>query len=323
MINRKQIIILAILLLVIGFIGMAATFSSYKEIAFQEKSESIPFQDNEINEIEIDAENTEIRLQPANGEEPRAEYVATGKSINKQELNSSIDGKKLTIHIEENFFSFVDFDFLFRSNTSLNVFLPENMIEKIQVKTTNNKITASDLQVDALQLHTSNGRVEGNNIETSSIDLQSSNGKITLDDVQGNINVKTSNGGVDLQDIVGEITAKTSNAKVTLDSVQGNPNIRTTNGKINLRDISGEITAKTSNAAITIATSGFDYPMDLETSNGKVTIKSDQEPKNATLDLRTTNGSIRVFDSKDWNVTYGNGETLIKAHTSNGGIRIE
>ncbi|GIO25280.1 DUF4097 family beta strand repeat-containing protein [Oceanobacillus sp. J11TS1] len=321
--NLKRIIILAAFLLVIGFIGMAATYSSYKEAATYEDTEIIPLQDGELNEIEIDAENTEIHLLPANGSEPRAEYVVKGKNTEEKQLNTSIDGEKLSFHIEENSFSFVDFDFLYHSKSTLYVFLPEDMMQKIDAKTTNAKIAAENIQADELKFHTSNGKIEVKGLEASSVDLQSSNGKITLGDVQGDINIKTSNGGVTLQNIIGEVTANTNNAKITLDSIQGNTNTQTTNGKITLQNISGEIKAKTKNAAMMIATQGFDYPMDLETSNGKINITSDQKPENATLDLRTTNGSIRVFGSKDWDITYGNGETLIKAHTSNGGIRIE
>lgn len=323
MIKGKRIIILAIFLLLIGIIGMVTTFSSYKQSAFYEESKSIPIDTNEINEIEVDAENTEIRLQAANGKNPRAEYTATGKKIKDQELHTSVDGGKLMIQIEENSFSFFDLDFLFRSKATLDIFVPEDIIDKINAKTTNTKIAAVNLQVDALQLHTSNGRIEGENIETSLLDMQSSNGRIELNNIQGDTNVRTSNGRITLENVVGEVKADTNNAKLALHSIQGNANVKTTNGKIDLQNISGEITAKTNNAAVTIATKGFDYPMELETSNGKITIISDQKPENATFDLRTNNGSIRVFDSKDWDITYGNGETLIKAHTSNGGITIE
>ncbi|GAA0322840.1 MULTISPECIES: DUF4097 family beta strand repeat-containing protein [Oceanobacillus] len=323
MINVKRIIILAVILLLIGIIGMAATFSSYKESAFNEESESIPFDADEITEIEVDAENTQIRLQPAHVEEPIAEYTTTGRKSETQELSTSVNGEKLTIQIKETSFPFFDFDFMFHSNAALDIFVPDDMMEKMEVKTTNSKINAADLQIDALQLHTSNGKIEGENIETSFLDIQSSNGKIELQNVQGDTNLNTSNGKITLENIVGEVTANTNNGKIELASIQGNTNVETTNGKVEAQDISGEMKAKTNNAAIHIDTESFDTPMDLQTSNGKITIISEQKPENATFDLRTNNGRIRVFDSKDWDVTYGDGETLIKARTSNGGINIE
>lgn len=305
MINVKRIILLAIPLLVIGLIGMAATFTTYKESAAHEESESISFHDNEINEIEIDAENTEINLQTVNEETARVEYTATGKSIQNKEFNTSIEGEKLIIHIEETSLPFFHFDFLYFSKAVLDIYVPEDLVNKIQAKTTNAKIAAVHLQTDELKLHTSNGKIEGEDLETTSIDLQSSNGRIAL------------------QDISGEVKANTTNAKISLHSVQGDTNLKTRNGKITLQDISGEITARTNNAAIMLTTQGFDYPMNLETNNGKINITSAKKPENATFDLRTHNGKIRVFDSKDWDITYGNGETLIKAQTGNGGIRIE
>ncbi|UUI04212.1 DUF4097 domain-containing protein [Oceanobacillus jeddahense] len=305
MITVKRIIILAVFLLLIGIIGMVTTFSSYKQSASYEESESIPLDANEISEIEVDAENTQVRLHPADEEEPKADYTATGRKAETQELLTSIDGEKLTIQIKETPFSFFDFDFLFRSNATLDIFIPEDMMESIDVKTSNSKISAADLQIDELQLRTSNGRIEGNHIEASSIDMQSSNGKIILENTQGDVYVKTSNSKITLDHIIGDVTANTSN------------------GKIEAYYISGEMKAKTNNAAIHIETERFDYPMDLQTSNGKINITSEQEPENATLDLRTNNGTIRVFDSKEWDVTYGDGETLIKATTNNGRIAIE
>lgn len=323
MINVKRIIIFAVILLFIGIIGMIATFSSYKESAFNEESESIPFDADKITEIEVDAENTQIRLQPANVEEPKAEYTTTGRKSETQELSTSVNGEKLTIQIKETSFPFFDFDFMFRSKATLDIFVSEEMMEKIDVKTTNSKIAAADLHIDALQLHTSNGKIEGENIETSFLDVQSSNGKVVLQNVQGDTNIKTSNGKITLENIIGEVTANTSNGKIELASIEGKTNLETSNGKVEAQDISGEMKAKTNNAAIHINTENFDNPMDLQTSNGKITIISNQKPENATFDLRTNNGSIRVFDSKDWDVTYGDGETLIKAITSNGGITIE
>ncbi|WP_080875301.1 DUF4097 family beta strand repeat-containing protein [Oceanobacillus timonensis] len=323
MITVKRITILAVFLLVIGIIGMAATFSTYKESASYEETESIPFDANELEEIEVDAKNTQIRLHPANGEEPRAEYTATGRKTETQELDTSNDGEKLGIQIEENFFPFFHVDFMFQSHATLDIFIPANMMEKIHVQTTNSKITASDLQINELQLHTSNGRIEGENLETPSLHVQSSNGRIVLNDVQGDVYGKSSNSRIMLENIIGQVTAHTSNGKIELNSIEGDTTAETTNGKVEAQHISGEMNAKTNNAAINIETVDFNYPMDLQTSNGKITIISEQEPENATFDLRTNNGTIRVFDSKEWDITYGNGDTLIKAHTSNGGITIE
>ncbi|MFD1067169.1 DUF4097 family beta strand repeat-containing protein [Oceanobacillus locisalsi] len=323
MITVKRTFILAIFLLFIGAIGMTASFSTYQESAFYEETESIPFDANELEEIELDAENTQVRLHPANGEEPKAVYSATGKKTERQELQTSIEDGKLAIQIEETFFPFFHIDVMFQSHAALDIFIPENAMEKIDVQTTNSKITAADLQTDELLLHTSNGRIEGEHLEIPSLHVQSSNGSIVLNDIQGDIHGTTSNSKITFDNIIGQVTAHTSNGKIELASVQGDANMETTNGKIEAQHISGKTNAKTNNAAINIETANFEHPMDLQTSNGKINIMSEQEPENATFDLRTNNGTIRVFDSKEWDVTYGNGDTMIKAHTSNGGITIE
>lgn len=99
--------------------------------------------------------------------------------------------------------------------------------------------------------------------------------------------------------------------------------VQSSNGRITLKDISGELKAKTKNGRVNIETESFENPMDLETRNGRITINSNQKPTNAMLDLHTRNGSINVFGSKDWDISYGDGENQIKARTRNGRITIE
>ncbi|WP_066187264.1 MULTISPECIES: DUF4097 family beta strand repeat-containing protein [Gracilibacillus] len=100
-------------------------------------------------------------------------------------------------------------------------------------------------------------------------------------------------------------------------------NVHSTNGRIMLDSISGDIEAQTTNGRIDITTESLDQSMDLKTVNGGVTIHSNQKPNNVVLDLRTVNGSTKVFGTTDWDSMYGNGEHLIKARTTNGSISIE
>lgn len=266
--KKKMILTLAILLVIVGFIGMAASFSSYSKSANAEKSETIPLEMEAINELQIDTGNTSIYFRPVDEKGPRVEYYAKGRTVNYEKMTSSVEGETQVIKTRQNFFNFFDLDFLFQSKSTFHIYLPDNELEKITAETVNGVIEANDMEIPSLVASTTNGRI-------------------------------------------------------TLESIIGNVDAQATNGRINLENIAGETEAKATNGRINVVTEGFDFPMELETVNGKIVIQSNQEPTNATLDLRTVNGSINVFGSKDWDVSYGNGENKIKARTTNGGITIE
>lgn len=122
------------------------------------------------------------------------------------------------------------------------------------------------------------------------------NGGIDLSNL-GGIDVRTSNGRIVLDDIDGAIDARTSNGRIEGDELTGGTiDVRTSNGSIELRpDGTADVTARTSNGSITVTVPDGDYRIDMETSNGR----TDSELGNDSgaevhLDLETSNGSISI-----------------------------
>lgn len=133
------------------------------------------------------------------------------------------------------------------------------------------------------------------------------------------------NGAVRAADLsVRKMQAATDNGSVTLDRIMAEEvEASTSNGKVELNQVDGEVTGKSNNGSISFTAANLDRNLDLETDNGSITVKTENEPRSAVIDARTDNGSVTVFGDSDWDTVIGNGEHEIRLRTNNGRIAIE
>lgn len=131
---------------------------------------------------------------------------------------------------------------------------------------------------------------------------------------QANLSLTSMNGGISVRAIQGDLDLQTSNGGLSLDDVGGNVKGRTTNGGIDLRLTGSEWHGE---------------GVELRTSNGgvKVHVPSDY---NAHLETGTTNGGIQVdFPvtlqgrlDRELSVDLGRGGAPIRVRTTNGGVSL-
>ena len=128
------------------------------------------------------------------------------------------------------------------------------------------------------------------------------------------------------------LDANTENGGISADDVRGDMNFEATNGGIRLSGVGGRVRARTTNGGVTANLSGTTWQgqgLDLQTTNGGVKV---YVPRgyNAQLETGTTNGGMQV----DFPITVrgslnrristqlGSGGPLVRAVTTNGGVRI-
>jgi DUF4097 and DUF4098 domain-containing protein YvlB len=131
---------------------------------------------------------------------------------------------------------------------------------------------------------------------------------------QSNLQAETRNGGVSAQMVEGTMRFEAVNGGISLDQVGGDVRARTTNGGVHAR-LTG--------------TSWSGRGLDLRTTNGGVNLLIPRG-YNAQLETGTTNGGMNV----DFPITVrgrigrtietqlGSGGPLIRAITTNGGVKI-
>ncbi|SCK05248.1 DUF4097 family beta strand repeat-containing protein [Streptomyces sp. WMMB 322] len=123
-----------------------------------------------------------------------------------------------------------------------------------------------------------------------------SSGGISLTGV-GKVDVTTRSGAVDLDDVDGRVAVRTTNGRINGRGLKGDGvRAETSNGAIDLRlSTPQDVRAKTSNGAISVTAPDNRYKVSAKTSNGSKQLGIRNDPSGRdTLDLTTTNGSIRV-----------------------------
>ena len=129
-----------------------------------------------------------------------------------------------------------------------------------------------------------------------------------------------------------DLEAETQNGGVSADSVEGRLDFHAVNGGIRLCEVSGDVRGETTNGGVYASLTGSQWRgtgLDLETTNGGVTLDIPRA-YNAQLETGTVNGSLDIdFPitiqgslTRRLRTTLGSGGALIRATTTNGGVRI-
>lgn len=162
------------------------------------------------------------------------------------------------------------------------------------------------------------------------VEVDTSNGAITIRGIEGEFDLDTSNGAIDLDDLVGVVVADTSNGRIDVDGFRGTLDLETSNGAIDIQDVETSIDARTSNGRIDFAGVLVGDDNDLRTSNGAIQVKVAADAS-ITFDASTSIGSISTsfalvgdIEGRSWNAALNPPTTqTLELRTSNGDIRIE
>jgi hypothetical protein len=128
------------------------------------------------------------------------------------------------------------------------------------------------------------------------------------------------------------LDAEAQNGGVTVEGVEGRMQLHTVNGGVHLRDVAGDVRAETTNGGATAYLTGTTWRgtgLDLQTTNGGVTLDIPRN-YNADLETGTVNGGFEIefpvtvqgFVGRRITSKLGNGGPRIRAYTTNGGVRI-
>lgn len=123
---------------------------------------------------------------------------------------------------------------------------------------------------------------------------------------------------------VDEVRARLDNGQVRLAYLQSDAiDLETGNGNLELNHLTGRLTAESRNGSIRVSMDAPLQLMELATNNGNIRLQTGTAPADATFDLATANGTVRVYGTRlgsTWQIVYGSGEPLIKLATRNGNI---
>jgi len=103
----------------------------------------------------------------------------------------------------------------------------------------------------------------------------------------------TTNGGIQVSNVKGNLSTVSSNGAITIENVNGIVSVTTSNAHIDIQNVTGIGNLRTSNAAVDTEIQSISSDVDIETSNGAVTVYINPL-LNATLEMTTSNADIQL-----------------------------
>ncbi|MDD2503242.1 MAG: DUF4097 family beta strand repeat-containing protein [Clostridia bacterium] len=308
-------VILGVVLLVAGVLLAVSNFADFgfsKGFSFDwnfggansENSEnsknSIDQEGNEsikgIDAISIQTVSDNINLIPVDSDEVRAHYYGSYSATNsdyKPELVVEKSGSRLKIKINQK--SNVN-NFSFRSDLKLDVYIPRQFDEDIEINSTSGEVTVEVLDVDEFKYSNISGDLNAERIEAEKASLNTTSGEINISGEFEKFKFNTVSGNLVSDDLI----AKESS-------------YNTTSGEIKLSGKPGDVSAKSISGNLTYIYSDFDNDIEANTVSGEVEISL---PADAgfKLDYKTASGDVRT----DFEVSGNKGEHNLKGTVGDG-----
>jgi len=123
------------------------------------------------------------------------------------------------------------------------------------------------------------------------VDLTTSDGNVSVDELEGVLEVKSSDGDLKLGDVSGGLSAVTSDGHIFIDKFVGDLRLRSSDGDIRVGSAGGDLVAETSDGNIEVKEIKGD--LEAKTSDGDIQVTFAESPEGA-CQLRTSDGNIRV-----------------------------
>lgn len=129
-----------------------------------------------------------------------------------------------------------------------------------------------------------------------------------------------------------DLDLETLNGGISIADVRGNLDFDATNGGVRLEGVAGNVRGNTTNGGVDVTLTGDRWDgeaLDVSTTNGGVRLRV-PERYSARLETRTINGvtnidfpvTVQGRLGRELTTTLGNGGALVRAETTNGGVRV-
>lgn len=187
--------------------------------------------DEEITNLEVNAENTDILLLPSENENTKLNVTGDKRNFS---LNTHIQGKNLSIETEN---KTQIFGTASKSQPLLTVYLGQPYLLSLTLTSTNGSIRAGDIEAYEISAETSKGDVDFEKLNMKYIIAKTSDGKISMRHSEAQLIKAESAGNLDMENILGSLTGTASNGSISiaLDEVAYSMDLIAANGGIAIR----------------------------------------------------------------------------------------
>lgn len=174
---------------------------------------------------------------------------------------------------------------------------------------------------------------------TTNIRARSGDGSITVEKVDGRVELKTSDGRIRAADVSGEMTFETADGSITVDGARGRLSVDTGDGSVSVRGLLGAVKLHTGDGSVTYHAepgSTMTDPWEITTGDGTVALHLPAD-FGAEIDAHTGDGSItnelaiegperdepRPRRTRTLKARVGTGGQLLRVRSGDGSIRLK
>lgn len=166
-------------------------------------------------------------------------------------------------------------------------------LKEYKLNTNSNELELMNIAGDNISIEASSGNINADNITANHLEVTTSSGSSSLSHIQaGEIRIETRSGEIEVEVATGNITAQSSSGEIELDQTTGNLNLKTTSGEITSERHIGDGSFQSSSGSINIEKQRADN-LEIQTSSGDVTLSRD-EGFQGTYETRTSSGDVNV-----------------------------
>ncbi|HSK69091.1 MAG TPA: DUF4097 family beta strand repeat-containing protein [Candidatus Limnocylindria bacterium] len=266
----------------------------------------VRFKADQARHIRVRDRNTSVTVTGVAGDE----IVLRHPQSRKDRYDFTLENGTMTLvrqpwDFSQGIFSFGPFN---RDMYRVTLEVPRELAAELDVSTTNSSVRRDGFSCwGRARAASTNGSLTLTDVHAKSLDLKTGNGRVTLERVkaQDALAAVTSNGRAEAQDTQagGPLTLMTSNSSIRAKGVRApSVSLVTSNGSIEAERVDApDVTMTTANASIrgTLPGSVADWDVTSATSNGKNSLPSRKQGGAKRLNVRTSNGSIKLSFEKD------------------------
>ena len=235
-----------------------------------------------ITDIQITSRSARIEIIGHSGNETSVSFVGV-------EANFDINNNTLVIRNDRSMFNIVN-----TARPIIRLNLPNNRIYKLDVQSSNGRITANDLSFENINLRNSSGGIRLNNIIADNAVLHASSGSIRLDNIllhDTNINVSSGSMRINNAVVTGLFDGTSSSGSITGEGIklelQSNMNLQATSGSVTISLLNSDVLYNLNSRSGSRRVNGNRH-----TANTSILpIANENLP---TITINTSSGSIRL-----------------------------
>lgn len=278
--NNKRWSVLGIVLIVLGFAGMA-----YQRFDFGEELPSYQqkwtFEQDALGSLILNSDyDVDVEfIDSPDG----SNYVEVSGNMEQEAIDKlkaeQITGNTLQLDFKDNFdWSFFSINFQSTTQRVIVALADGSRLQQINYKS-----------------HIGNGDFSG--LRAENIDLSVSDGNLRVDSIlAGRLSLASTSGNITAKNIAGQAEVSVSSGNIKFDGFTGNGTFKATSGNIILTDQrsdSLDISVQSGNATLS-ADPQFRGFYDLQTTSGSITAPDSPQQTKDVIKVRTTSGNIRI-----------------------------